>query len=33
MIFEMLELAWDLFYNIWAYMTHGNPRERKPANM
>ena len=29
MIFEMLELSWDIFYNIWTYMTAGGPKGKK----
>ena len=28
MIFEMVELAWDIFYNIWAYMTGPRSKEK-----
>jgi hypothetical protein len=27
MIFEMLELSWDIFFNIWIYMTHGKMKK------
>ena len=32
MIFEILELCWDLFFNIWTYMTAGNPRLTRKLN-
>jgi len=29
MIFEILELIWDLFINIWTFMTSPKPREKR----
>ncbi len=29
MIFEILELGWDIFFNVWTYTTAKNSKEKR----